>query len=124
MKLGVETGSLVNHMMADSKQPKPDVGMGATLLHWTDRIAGTVIGVSYGLKGPIGFIVQEDRVRRTDSNGMSETQAYEYQPNPDGAEWHFTLRKNGAWILKGKTPRNAGLAVSLGHRRAYHDYSF
>lgn len=38
MKLGTQTGSTTNYLMSGVKgQPAPEIGMGVTLLHWTDR---------------------------------------------------------------------------------------
>lgn len=43
MKLGRETGSLINHLLSHSKEPAPAVGMGATILGWSDRHPATVV---------------------------------------------------------------------------------
>jgi primosomal protein N' len=47
MKLGAQTASLTNHLQSRATigQPEPTVGMGATLLGWTDRYAGTIVEV-------------------------------------------------------------------------------
>ena len=45
MKLGSETGSLVNHLMSSSSNTEPNIGTPATLLSWTDRSAATVTKV-------------------------------------------------------------------------------
>jgi hypothetical protein len=101
----------MNKLMGDSNQPVPVVGMGATILAWTDRYAGTVVAVT-----PKSFTVREDTATRTDANGMSEVQSYDYTPNPNGRTWTFRMTKRG-WSAK-------GTGVALGFRRAYHDYSF
>jgi hypothetical protein len=41
--------------------------------------------------------VREDRAIRTDSNGLSESQTYTYEPNPNGERHWFRRRKNGIW---------------------------
>lgn len=114
LKAGTETGSLMNHLMSRSAGDA-EVGMGATILFWTDRHAGTVTYVS-----PSGLTcqVREDAVARTDSNGMSECQTYEYTPDPDGRLWTF---RRG---LKGWRGVNKGPGLVLGERRHYHDFSF
>ena len=128
MKLGSETGSLVNHL--DSRAvigaPEPVIGMGATLLGWTDRYPGTVIGWD----GKI-LTVQKDNAVRTDSNGMSESQEYEYTPNPQGSVSRFKLDKNGMWrevttSTKGRTVfcEGGGSGLMIGHREKYYDFSF
>ena len=99
---------------------KPEVGMGVTYGCWTDRYAGTIIKVSASGRE---ITVQDDHARRTDNNGMSECQSYEYTPNPEGAIMVFTLRKNGRWTEKG-SPMGKGYRAGIGHRNAYHDYSF
>jgi heme-degrading monooxygenase HmoA len=45
IKLGKQTGSFMNFMMGNNRS-LPEVGKGATLLHWTDRTACQVIEVS------------------------------------------------------------------------------
>jgi hypothetical protein len=111
LKLGSETGSLVNHLMSASGV-KPEPGMGATILYWTDRTAATIVRVV----SEQTIDVQADRATRIDDNGMSEVQVYEYTPNPAAPVLRFRLTKRG-WRCKG-----AGLAI--GERRQYHDYGF
>lgn len=112
LKAGTETGSLVNHVLSGSGTA-PKVGDGATILMWTDRHAGTVVKVSPSGKT---VTVREDTATRIDSNGMSESQVYEYKPNALGKEWKFRLTKRG-W-------RSGSTGVLFGTRQAYHDYSF
>jgi hypothetical protein len=114
MKLGSETGSLMNHVMTGSQQPTPTVGMPATVCYWTDRHAGTVIKVTAKT-----ITVQEDTATRVDSNGMSENQDYTYERNPNGRITVFRQNKAGAW-----RGANRGPGLVLGHRRSYHDFSF
>lgn len=114
------TGSFINLVQGNSRQQEPEVGMGATILMWTDRHAATVTEVS---KSGKRIVVQEDTARRTDSNGMSDMQSYEFTPNPEGAKRAFTLRKNGAWVREGE-PMKGGQRVAIGYRDHYYDYSF
>ena len=120
MIAGEETGSLINHIMSGSQQPEPQVGMGATVLHWTDRTAGTIIEV-----GEKHFVVQADKAIRTDGNGMSDAQSYRYEPNENGIRYTFKRvtrgKAKGAWREGGSY---SGYAVLIGHRDHYHDYSF
>ena len=39
-------GSLVNLVLDGSKPHEPEVGMGATILYWSDRSAATIMKVS------------------------------------------------------------------------------
>lgn len=114
-------GSLQNRMQENHVAATPEVGMGATILAYTDRYAGTVVRVY-----PNGaFVVQEDHAKRTDSNGMSESQTYEYSPNPNGAEHLFKRVSRGR--AKGQYRENGrmqGNGVMLGVRRKYNDFSF
>jgi hypothetical protein len=51
MRLGKETGSLVNFMLANPNYVKPEVGMDVTECHWTDRDAWRVVEVDSDGKG-------------------------------------------------------------------------
>ncbi len=129
MQLGTETGSLVNHIWANSKQPVPEIGLGCTILMWTDRKAATIIEVHSNKQGVVKeIILQEDIATRTDGNEMSDSQCYVYTPNPNGAKRTARLLKAGWKILDGKdseTGRNVyGYTVGIGYRCAYFDYSF
>lgn len=112
-------GSLTNRMMEGSKQPTPEVGMGVTECCWSDRHAYTIVEVVTDKL----IVVQRDKVKRTDQNGMSESQQYSYEADPEGAKVEVTLRKNGKWITKGEGLKN-GTGWLIGSRREYHDYSF
>lgn len=117
MKLGRDTNSLSNWLLSGTKgQPAPAVGMGLTLLGWTDRHAGTVERVSPSGKT---FWFREDRAIRTDGNGMSESQTYRFEPNPDAPLKTARLRKAGGWY---ESP--GGRRIRLGERSEYYDYSF
>lgn len=111
MRLGTETGSVMNHLMTSSAQPEPVVGMGATICCWSDRHAATIVKVTQ-----CQIHVQEDIATRTDSNGMSDCQTYSYAPNPDAPVIVFRKTKRG-WRSK-----SGGLLI--GTRREYYDYSF
>ena len=127
MKLGIETGSLINHVMSRSQSPEPVVGMGGTMLYWSDRTAVTVVEVNH--KGRF-IVVQEDRAVRVDRNGMSEVQQYEYKPDPNGSKYIYRKMRDGRWAqhyLNPKTNRlkkNSSAQLALGYRDKYHDYSF
>lgn len=113
--------SLTNRYLADcSGNVKPEVGMPATLLYWSDRKPATVIRVS---RSGREVAIQRDRATRIDDNGMSEGQVYEFQRDPGGLIEVFTLRKNGRWVEKGMR-MGQGLRLGLGYREEYYDYSF
>lgn len=128
MRLGTQTGSVVNHLLAGADPTPPEVGAGATICHWTDRTACTVIAIDRGV-----VVVREDHAKRTDSNGMSEVQAYEFSPNPDGRVWHFKRNKRGAWrqcsLVVDRNGReryvfSGSTFLALFKRWHYHDFSF
>lgn len=121
----MNSGSLINNLLA-SNSAMPEVGMGATLLSYTDRSPATV--VAWDAKKMV-VIVQEDNYTRIDSNGMSESQEYEYTPNPNAPLEFFKWTKKG-WVrmmYNKETNRwnmrpSGGLCV--GHRERYYDFSF
>jgi hypothetical protein len=116
MKLGTDTGSLINHLASRSAMPRPEVGMGATILMWSDRLAATIIWVS-----PSGKTIklQHDTARRTDARGYyTEDQDYEYSRDPGGRIETARLTKRG-WRLAGGGP-----GVLIGHREEYRDPTF
>ena len=98
----------------------PTPGEGATIIHHSDRSACTITEVSANGKR---VVVQQDIARRVDKNGMSESQQYEYSPNPEGGKNAFTLRKNGQWIMEGKPMKN-GTPLHIGYRDEFYDFSF
>jgi hypothetical protein len=128
MKLGTETGSMTNHILSRSVigQPTPEVGMGVTVLGWTDRYAGTIVA----MEGPGIIHVRLDRAERTDHNGMSESQVYRYTPDPNGTAYTFRMKKGGMWENVTRNPRTnrynklGGYGLRIGERAAYHDFSF
>jgi len=116
MRLGKDTASLTNYGLSGTNgQPTPEPGMGVTLLHWTDRHAGTITRVS-----PSGKTLwfRNDREIRTDDNGMSECQQYRFEVDPDAPERKATLKTDGAWYVV------QGPRLRLGERDAYYDFSF
>lgn len=152
LKLGKETGSVMNCMMsANSSVPK--VGEGATILLWTDRHAYTIVEVSPDLKK---VKLQRCDSRRTDTNGMSESQEYDYSKHLN--QFKTLEFKYGSWkepikkivyidydsmskedreacfddnaeiqLIEGKTRVQTTydkVSVLFGSRREYHDYSF
>ena len=129
LKLGTQTGSVTNHLFSRASFTMPEVGMGATLLKWSDRSPATISSVFE--KGKYLYIgIQTDNYKRIDNNGMSENQKYEYTPNPkqpetffryDGDSWQ-EVRKNhitGRWIKV-----EYGDGILIGKREKYYDMSF
>lgn len=92
------------------------IGMGATICYWSDRSPATVIQI---LQDGKRVIIQEDKFTRTDNNGISELQEYDYERDPNGATYVVTLRKDGRYKIS-----KSNTIVALGARRKYYDPSF
>lgn len=107
---------MINQILANHGVRKVTVGMGATILEWSDRVACTVIAVN---KSGTRITIQEDTAIRTDNNGMSDAQSYRYEANPNGPKHTASKRKDGRWRLAG-----GRTVVMVGDRRHYHDFSF
>jgi hypothetical protein len=126
MKLGTQTASFVNYLMSGTNgQPEVSVGMGATILGWTDRHPATIVEVQKG--GKI-VVVQKDHAKRIDNNGMSESQDYEFTPNPEATRCYYKQDKNGAYRSayfneSGRLVFGSG-QLRVGERDKYHDFSF
>lgn len=131
MKLGKDTGSVNNWIMGNGVkgQPTPEVGMGATVLHWTDRSPATIVGV-FKERGAVVIEVQGDRYKRIDGNGMSECQDYEYTRDPEGPRSLYRQGKRGHWEQVKRNPetgrlvKTGGAGLRIGDREKYHDFSF
>ena len=119
----------LNHILARATkgQPDPEVGMGATLLYWSDRHAATVTG--YDEVKQI-ITVQEDHAKRIDKRGMCESQDYEYTRNPDGQFYNFQwCKKKLRWRQVRMNPETGrwnkinGIDLQIGYRNEYYDFS-
>ncbi|MFW6311272.1 MAG: hypothetical protein ACOC1K_03450 [Nanoarchaeota archaeon] len=97
MKLGTQTGSMINHLMSNN-DTKPEVGKGCTLLHWTDREAWEVIEVR---KNDKEVVIQKYNPKRIDNNGMSDAQEYEYSELTDAKK--TLVYKWGSWKERSET---------------------
>jgi hypothetical protein len=98
----------------------PEEGMGVTLGIGSDRYPATIIEVSENKKT---VIVQQDIFRPAKGYEYYGNQVYEFEENPIGRQYCFTLRKNGRWKEKGSS-RNGGFQISFRGRSAYSDPSF
>ncbi len=123
MKLGKDTGSVMNHLMSRSNQ-EPAVGKGATILHWSDRSAYFVDSVS---KDGKKVVIERAKAVRTDNHGMSDSQMYEYvrDPKAQPETIQFTYGKwrrvYTAWDGKKETEP---ISIKFGYMDEYYDYSF
>jgi hypothetical protein len=133
LKLGGGTGSVFNHIDSRSVrgEPEPYINMGATILHWTDRSACTIVRVET-IRNVTYITTRDDNAVRIDKNGMSESQNYEYLPDFHGRIRVFKKHpKSGFWkfcLLNEATGRYVqqkhGSGLKIGVRDEYYDYSF
>lgn len=126
LKAGTQTGSLINHLMSYPSNVEPELGMGATLLSWTDRTPATVIGWN---PADGRLMVQEDKYTRVDKNGMSESQTYEYARDTTATIHYFKLTGKGWRKTRFNEETNRwklvdGAGICIGVRERYYDYSF
>ena len=112
MKAGTQTGSLTNHVYSRMVSPTPAVGMGATILLWTDRDAATIVRIT-----PTQIHVQRDIAKRLGTIEMSEDQDYAYSADSTAPIVIFRKTKRG-W------KDTCGCGLLIGTRDHYHDYSF
>jgi hypothetical protein len=96
----------------------PKLETGVTELCYSDRHAYTIIEI----RDPKHITVQRDKATRIDKNGMSESQQYEFTPDPQGRCVDLSLRKNGNWLQVGM--RKGSNVFMIGRREEYYDYSF
>lgn len=137
MNLGTQTGSLVNHMYSRATigQPKPIVGMGVTILAWSDRYAGTIQKVneinnsklwSYEIE------VTRDNAKVIAGSSHDGSADYEYISNENGAKYLFRFNsKTQSWVegfMSEETnrfkARKTGKGIRIGEREEYRDPSF
>ena len=99
MRLGTQTNSLVNHLHARAVigQPEPVVGMGVTLLGWTDRYAGTIVEVTPITKGRVLVHVTRDDSKVVAGSAHDGSAEYEFVSRPDGARDTFRREEDGTW---------------------------
>lgn len=131
MRLGTETGSVINHLQSRATigQPEPVVGMGATMLGWTDRYACTIRNV-FNIGNKRAVQVSRDRTKVIAGSSHDGTAQYEYETTPDGALTTFAF--NGSvweqYQLNEQTKRwnkaKSGRGLRIGERDEYRDPSF
>jgi hypothetical protein len=141
LKLGAQTGSMTNHLMSRAVKSEPIVGMGATILSWSDRYAATVQEVTTLKNGKILVKVTSDKAKLISGSTMTEDQEYEYTPNPEGKVYYF-MKNRDEWyqvyhkcvgyneelnapILSNRFSKvSGGLGILFGHRESYRDPCF
>ena len=129
LNAGTQTNSLVNHLYSrmTKGQPRPEIGMGATLLQWTDRHAATITSVFN--EGKYLYIgVKRDIAKRIDGNGFSEMQEYNYTTNNEASEKFFRFDGQFWKSVYKSTETNRWKktdgGIRIGTREEYYDHSF
>jgi len=131
MKLGTETGSLINHLYSRMTKgaPVPEVGMGVTILHWSDRSAGTIVEV-FKIGDDLAIAVTGDDYKIVSGSVMDGSADYEYTPRPDGNRSYYRFTAKG-WRSVWKNPdtgrwklSDGGNGLIVGTRDRYYDPSF
>jgi hypothetical protein len=109
-------GSLENAIADQTRSLQPTVGIGVTEIMFSDRHPYTVIEVI----SPKRIRVQADTATRVDDNGYSESQEYNYTPNPKGEIITLFLNKWGKWKQAGQAQSSTFL---IGKREEYYDFT-
>lgn len=137
MKLGSQTGSVINHLQSrETKgQPDPQVGMGATMLMWSDRRPATIISVERYDTAHYDKLIflTLDRYTVVSGSVQDGSAVYEYETDTTGTEHIFVRsKKDGAWVeaftnvetgrLNARKGEGAGLKIGV--RERYYDPSF
>lgn len=131
MNVGTQTNSLVNHLYSRmvNGQPSPVVGMGATILSWTDRDAGTIVEVE-AIKNGYRVGVTRDHSKVVSGSTQDGSAEYEYSQNAGGYISRWQTDKNGMWVechFNSETNRwkaSKGNGLRIGARETYRDPSF
>jgi len=122
------TGSLINAIGRQTKDiVEPKVGVGCTVLMWSDRHPATIVEVSPSKRS---VWVVENRYRNVPGhcNAFTEDQKYIIDPLPPEkmdrkyAE-EYTLRKIGKYVAKG-SPYLGGSVLLIGVQEVYRDPHF
>lgn len=102
----------------------PSVGQECYYSCGSDRYPCTVTSINASRKT---VVTRDALFTRTDSNGLSESQTYSFQANPNGQEQVWTWRAkggaDGAYVRKGE-PLRGGTRLRFGYGyQAYQDPS-
>ena len=120
MKLGTQTASVINHLQSRATigQPRPVVGMGATILCWTDRLAATIVSViEIGGSKVWSFEIEvvEDKYRVTEGSTHDGSAKFEFTPDADGYRNLYRFnKKTQAWVA-GYINKDTGRFCAIGN---------
>lgn len=114
-------GSITNRIDERVRGEEPQVGMGVTHYGWSDRYPYEIIEVIDDRH----IVVRELDAIRTDNNGLSEWQEYEYRSNPNNRVERLFKNNKGRWVRRvgARGVDNYG-GWRIGHAEAYRDPCF
>lgn len=134
MKLGSETGSVMNHLYSRMTRnaPSPTLGLGVTILHWSDRTPGTIVRIYSSPKGIVIGIADDHYRLNPGAAWPSETIDYEITPCALSCEPRrfYRAKPDGGWepVEAGKRygtwKKVGGAGLLVGRRERYYDPSF
>lgn len=125
--------SLINEIYSRSVkgEPEPQVGMGATMLAYSDRYAGTIAEVR---KSGKEVVVQQDHVLIVGGSIFDGSAVYEYKRNPTACGYVFRKDSKGFWRQCYREPgtdnrvlmhrKGSGFGLYIGRREEYRDPHF
>lgn len=130
MNLTKPTNSLQSNIMhaAVKGAPKPSVGMGVTILMWTDRYVGTITEVISEKE----FLFTRDDTVADKSKGELQMghQDWIHTPLPEGPKILAKMGRDGRWYIAHKTEKGR-LSVNknctplaVGFKNYHYDWSF
>lgn len=109
----------------------PEVGMGATIHHYSDKEACTIVRITNAGKT---IHVQKDIATinpnfkpAIDAGGFvghctnQDDQNYTYERNPEASIYVFSLRKNGKYV---EAKSKNGSKLTIGERKEFYDYNY
>lgn len=120
-------GSVVNRLSEGPTKKVPEVGMGATVTHWSDRDPATIVAVrnfkSGARKGlPREIDIQPDDYVVVSGSEGDGSASYEYSRNESAPVITYVVNQRGRWVRKGQGGRGSGLIMD--HRDRYYDPHF
>ena len=110
-------------------QPEPTVGMGCTILSYSDRDAASITAVVHE-RGMTRVYVQEDKAKCVKGSTHDGSAEYEFQRDSNGRQHVFKKSPSGIWqcvVFNPDTKRwnkrdHPGLRI--GQRQHYYDPHF
>jgi len=134
MKLGTETASVMNYLEAAAVigEPKPVVGMGATILCWTDRLPATIVKVEEITAKNYVYVIEvvEDDYKVVSGSVQDGSAVYEFTPRDGYRKMYRKGRGNGLWEEvrinpeTGRMVKTRGNGLKIGKREKWYDPSF